>query len=281
MTELFKAPAKINLSLDVVSKREDGYPNIASVFQTVSLYDSRAVEVSQGNNISIFSDNADMPKDKRNIMWKCAEKILDYAGVKADIKIHIQKNIPSQAGLGGGSSDGAVILKALNKMLDLKLDGKTLCEIGSHIGADIPFFINGGTAYITGIGEIIEPLEHLKDIPIVIAKGSDGISTPEAYRKIDLLETRPLINTAKLIGGVKLKSLKTIAENCGNIFEVVSPVEDIQEIKNIMLENSAECALMSGSGSAVFGLFPDYEKALKCSEILKLKGFFSACCEFL
>ena len=281
MTELFKAPAKINLSLDVVSKREDGYHNIESVFQTVSLYDIIEVEVSQGNNISIFSDNADMPKDKRNIMWKCAEKILDYAGVKADIKIHIQKNIPSQAGLGGGSSDGAVILKALNKMLDLKLDGKTLCEIGSHIGADIPFFINGGTAYITGIGEIIEPLEHLTDIPIVIAKGSDGISTPEAYKKIDLLETRPLINTAKLIGGVKLKSLKTIAENCGNIFEVVSPVEDIQEIKNIMLENSAECALMSGSGSAVFGLFPDYEKALKCSEILKLKGFFSACCEFL
>lgn len=281
MTELFKAPAKINLSLDVVSKREDGYHNIESVFQTVSLYDIIEVEVSPGNNISIFSDNADMPKDKRNIMWKCAEKILDYAGVKADIKIHIQKNIPSQAGLGGGSSDGAVILKALNKMLDLKLDGKTLCEIGSHIGADIPFFINGGTAYITGIGEIIEPLEHLKDIPIVIAKGSDGISTPEAYKKIDLLETRPLINTAKLIGGVKLKSLKTIAENCGNIFETVSPLEDIRKIKNIMLENSAECALMSGSGSAVFGLFPDYKKALKCSEILKLKGFFSACCEFL
>ena len=281
MTELFKAPAKINLSLDVVSKREDGYHNIESVFQTVSLYDIIEVEVSPGNNISIFSDNADMPKDKRNIMWKCAEKILDYAGVKADIKIHIQKNIPSQAGLGGGSSDGAVILKALNKMLDLKLDGKTLCEIGSHIGADIPFFINGGTAYITGIGEIIEPLEHLKDIPIVIAKGSDGISTPEAYKKIDLLETRPLINTAKLIGGVKLKSLKTIAENCGNIFESVSPLEDIRKIKNIMLENSAECALMSGSGSAVFGLFPDYKKALKCSEILKFKGFFSACCEFL
>lgn len=281
MTELFKAPAKINLSLDVVSKREDGYHNIESVFQTVSLYDIIEVEVSPGNNISIFSDNAAMPKDKRNIMWKCAEKILDYAGVKADIKIHIQKNIPSQAGLGGGSSDGAVILKALNKMLDLKLNGKTLCEIGSHIGADIPFFINGGTAYITGIGEIIEPLEHLKDIPIVIAKGSDGISTPEAYKKIDLLETRPLINTAKLIGGVKLKSLKTIAENCGNIFEAVSPLEDIRKIKNIMLENSAECALMSGSGSAVFGLFSGYEKALKCSEILKLKGFFSACCKFL
>lgn len=281
MTELFKAPAKINLSLDVVSKREDGYHNIESVFQTVSLYDIIEVEVSYGNSISIFSDNADMPKDKRNIMWKCAEKILDYAGVKADVKINIQKNIPSQAGLGGGSSDGAVILKALNKMLDLKLDDKKLCEIGSHIGADIPFFIKGGTAYVKGIGEIIEPLEHLKDIPLVIAKGSDGISTPEAYRKIDLLKNRPLINTSELIKGVKSKSIKAISKNCGNIFEVVSPIEDIQNIKNIMLENFAECALMSGSGSAVFGLFSDHEKALICSETLKQKDFFSVCCNFI
>ena len=281
MTELFKAPAKINLSLDVVSKRENGYHNIESVFQTISLYDIIEVEVSHGNNISIFSDNADIPKDKKNIMWKCAEKILDYAGVKADIKINIQKNIPSQAGLGGGSSDGAVILKALNKMLDLKLDDKKLCEIGSHIGADIPFFINGGTAYVTGIGEIIEPLEHLKDIPLVIAKGSDGISTPEAYRKIDLLKNRPLINTSELIKGVKSKSVKAISKNCGNIFEAVSPIEDIQNIKNIMLGNSAECALMSGSGSAVFGLFSDSEKALICSETLKQKDFFSVCCNFI
>ena len=256
-----KTSAKINLSLDVVGRKPDGYHLIESIFQSVNIYDIITVSKTE-NGIHLTCNEPEIPCDSRNIAYKAARLFLDKTGIKSGINIHIEKHIPSQAGLGGGSSDGAGVLYAMNTLFDL-------AKLGANISADTAFFIYGGTAFVQGIGEIINPIRLLPPIELVIAKGRSGISTPEAYKMIDELSEPNHIDTRKLLKAIDKGKFMYHCDCCGNIFEQVTSIIDVFDIKKRMISNGAENAVMSGSGSAVFGIFKDSEAAAKCSEKLQ------------
>lgn len=263
-----KTSAKINLSLDVVGRKPDGYHLIESIFQSVNIYDIITVSKIE-NGIHLTCNEPEIPCDSRNIAYKAARLFLDKTGIKSGINIHIEKHIPSQAGLGGGSSDGAGVLYAMNTLFDTNIDICDLAKFGANISADTAFFIYGGTAFVQGIGEIINPIRLLPPIELVIAKGRSGISTPEAYKMIDELSEPNHIDTRKLLKAIDKGKFMYHCNCCGNIFEQVTSIIDVFDIKKRMLTNGAENAVMSGSGSAVFGIFKDSEAAAKCSEKLK------------
>lgn len=273
-----KTSAKINLSLDVVGRKPDGYHLIESIFQSVNIYDIITVSKIE-NGIHLTCNEPEIPCDSRNIAYKAARLFLDKTGIKSGINIHIEKHIPSQAGLGGGSSDGAGVLYAMNTLFDTNIDICDLAKLAANISADTAFFIYGGTAFVQGIGEIINPIRLLPPIELVIAKGRSGISTPEAYKMIDELSEPNHIDTHKLLKAIDKGKFLYHCNCCGNIFEQVTTVNDVFDIKKRMLANGAENAVMSGSGSAVFGIFKDFEAAAKCSEKLKNIYPFAVHCQ--
>lgn len=270
--------AKINLSLDVTGKREDGYHNIESIFQSVGIYDTLTVSKLKTSGILISCDTPGVPCDKTNIVYKAAEVFFRHTGIKCGVGIHIEKRIPSQAGLGGGSSDGAGVLYALNMIFDTGLEGKKLTELGGKVSADTAFFTLGGTAYAEGIGDDIHSIRYIPKADLVIAKGSSGISTPEAYKKIDALSEPHHPETAKLVRAIEKGKFLSKCHLCENIFENVTDNADVTNIKKIMLQNGALNSVMSGSGSAVFGIFPDREKAVACAEKLSAVYPFAVYC---
>lgn len=274
-----KAAAKINLALDVTGKRPDGYHEIESVFQTVGLYDEITVELTDcGISINCevpekFSSSDPVPCDERNIAYKTAEKFFKENKLDKGCKIHIKKGIPSQAGMGGGSTDAAAVLFCLNK-----LTGKTF-SAPEKIGADVPFFLTGGTAYVTGIGEKITPIADYSGKILVIAKGVEGVSTAEAYSRIDALENPAPVNVKNLVSAIQNGG--NISSYIGNIFESAVQLNEVSNIKSEMLNTfKADAACMTGSGSAVFGIFNNNtESAEKCAESLRKSGYFAEVCE--
>lgn len=273
-----KTAAKINLALDVVRKLPDGYHEIESVFQTVGLYDEITVELTD-IDISIscevpekFLSCDPIPCDERNIAYKAAKKFIDENKLEIGCKIHIKKGIPSQAGMGGGSTDAAAVLFCLNK-----LTGKSF-SAPEKLGADVPFFLTGGTAYVTGIGEKITPVADYSGKILVIAKGTQGVSTAEAYSRIDALENPAPIHVKDLINAIQ--NGENIAPYIGNIFESAVKLDEVDDIKSKILDISeAYTACMTGSGSAVFGIFSDMKSAEKCAEVLCKSGYFAEVCE--
>lgn len=271
------APAKINLALHITGKRPDGFHTLKTVMQSVSLCDIVTVEkTGREKGIEIFCTDKNIPTDGRNIAFKAAEAFFNRTNIpNTGIKIHIEKHIPSEAGLGGGSSDGAAVFAALNRLYGAPLSEEELCSLSAGTGADIPFCIKGGTVLCEGIGEILTPIKPFPDCYIVIGKGEKGISTKEAYNAIDKLpETTNISFDTALFEG----SIGKIAENCFNVFEQVSDNDEIKCIKGTMLAGGALCSVMSGSGSAVFGIFTNAVQAEKCCLELDGKGFFSAMC---
>lgn len=269
------APAKINLMLDITGKRADGYHTLTTVMQSVSLSD--IVTISENNNgiISVRTNNSLIPSDEKNIAYKAAVEFIKTANIQHNgLDIHIQKNIPSEAGLGGGSADAAAVLIGLNYLFDINLSKEQLCYIGVKIGADVPFCIVGGTKYCTGIGEIITEASPLDECYIVIAKGTTGISTKSAFEKIDALGFNVDSDFNKYNGSVL--SIKNYAYNK---FELVADNDDVNFIKEQMVIMGAEYAAMSGSGSAVFGLFFNEIDAQKCTDSLCKTNLFAALCK--
>ena len=258
MIEL-KAPCKINLSLDITSKRCDGYHTLESIFQTVSLFDEITVQ-KKVSGIELCCDGVEIDAEK-NTCYKAALLFFEKTKICGGVKITVKKNIPSQAGLGGGSSDAAAVLKGLNKLYDTELSDDELCRLGVKIGADVPFFIVGNTAYVSGIGEIIKPIKPIRDIFIAIAKGKSGISTVGAYKKFDTLLNQKHTNTKQIVSLIANSDIKAAAKLCVNSLEDCAELEDIEKIKLIFDKNGAFLSLMSGSGSAVFGLFTSKENA--------------------
>ncbi len=257
-----KTYAKINLTLDVTEKREDGYHNIDSIFEEISLCDTVTISHNNSGIITVSCDDPEIPCNESNIVYKAAECFFTYTGIKNEgIHIDIHKNIPSQAGMGGGSTNAAGVLKLLNQMYNTDLTDDELMEIGLKTGADTPFFIKGGICHITGIGEIITPLEKLPPHFIVVAKGIGGISTPAAYKKIDSLVDAPHHNTRTILEAVKQKDINSLMRQCINTFELADIPEDVIKIKNILKNHNPANALMTGSGSAVFGIFTDKDSA--------------------
>lgn len=274
--------AKINLALDVTGKLPNGYHTIESVFQTVGIYDETTITLKEsGIDLTVkntLSSSDEIPCNEKNIAFKAAKLFFNETKINGGCYIHLVKNIPSQAGMGGGSSDAAAVLYILNKLTDSKLSVAELSEIGKKIGADVPFFFIGGTAYVSGIGEKILPIKSYSDKLLVIAKGSDGVSTAEAYKSIDNLSQPKHPMTEQLVN--------TLNSNCnnphiyfGNIFEEAVQLQDIAKIKDVMKKNNAVTSLMTGSGSAVFGLFNDIDDAEKCSRLLSENKFYSQICK--
>ncbi|MDE6092205.1 MAG: 4-(cytidine 5'-diphospho)-2-C-methyl-D-erythritol kinase [Ruminococcus sp.] len=273
-----KSAAKINLSLDVTGRLENGYHSIESVFQTVSIYDEIIVELAEsGITLSCevpeqFAQSDPIPCDERNIAYKAAKFFFEQHSIKSGCRIHIKKGIPSQAGMGGGSTDAAAVLYCLSKMTSKEIISP------EKLGADVPFFLTGGTVYVSGIGEKITPVADYSGKIFVIAKGRQGVSTAEAYRKIDSLVNPVHPQTDRLVEAIENSSENTY-KYFGNLFEDAIQLDEVNAIKSIMLENNALSAVMTGSGSAVFGLFSDYNLSEICTEKLIHKGFYAEICQ--
>jgi 4-diphosphocytidyl-2-C-methyl-D-erythritol kinase len=279
-----KNAAKINLSLDITGKLPDGYHTIESVFQTVGIYDEISVSLTDNRDIvlicsvpEIFAESDNIPCDERNIAYKSAKAFFSAAGISSGCRIHIRKGIPSQAGMGGGSSDAAAVLYALNLLTGNTISNEKLAEIGKSIGADVPFFLTGGTAYVCGIGEKITPVSSYADRILVIAKGKDGVSTAEAYRNTDNLVNPVHPDTTSLVSEIN-NGGENAYRYFGNLFESAINLESVLEIKEIMTGHNALSSVMTGSGSAVFGLFADEKSADICAENLVSRGFFAQVC---
>ncbi len=275
-----KAPAKINLSLDVLRRRADGYHDVSMVMQAVSLYDYVTVETLDTKEIEIFCDYPDVPCNKKNIAYKCAEAFFKYTKTEnTGIKITIEKNIPAQAGLAGGSADGAAVIVALNKLFSTYLKEDELCEIGSKIGADIPFCILGGTKLASGTGTTLKKMINMPKCNIVICKPDFSVSTAEAYARIDKAGLSHPEFTAEMVKAIYARDIWMVTTSMLNDFEIALNLDGINEIKKIMLKNKALGSCMSGSGSAVFGVFNNIKKAEKCMEKLKEKYNYVFLCE--
>ncbi len=266
-------PAKVNLSLDVVERRPDGYHNLKTVMHTVNLSDTLTLtlEVSSDVQIVMQSQSTNIPLTADNLCVKAAKAFFDATGSVAKLTIELKKNIPVGAGLGGGSSDAAGTLVGLNKLFDEPLSADKLCQIAAKLGADVPFFIVGGCMLAEGIGEILSPLPGLKDVFFVIAKPDYGISTPWVYKNLVLDEDTKHPNTKAVIDAIGKNDAFALGKEATNVLETVVEKEypEISQYKTIMSEMGAAYSLMSGSGSSVFGVFDDLSLAQKCAEKLK------------
>lgn len=274
------APAKINLGLDVVGKREDGYHLLETVFQTVSVWDKVTVTLTEETGMTLYCANPAVPCDEKNIAWKAAAKFCKAAGIFEGVKIILEKQIPMQAGMGGGSTDAAAVLLALQELTGNPLSQKQLCQIAVKLGADVPFFLYGGTAYAAGIGEELESLPAFQARHLVIAKGTAGVSTVEAYRNIDRLQNPVHPPVQQLRNALKQNaSIAEIASLCGNLFEDAVHLPEVEQIRQMMQQCGALCSVMTGSGAAVFGLFDAQETAEQACKTLQEQVPFAVACE--
>lgn len=270
-----KAPAKINLTLDIVGRRPDGYHDVAMVMQTVSLYDEVTVERldGEGDLIEVSCPAyPDVPADDSNIACKAAKAFFKETGTApASLRIEIDKLIPTQAGLAGGSADGAAVVMALNYLFDAKLKPSEMAEICSRFGSDVPFCLLGGTMLATGTGTTLKKLHAMPKCHIVICKPDLNVSTAQAYAACDSRPPKGFLYTDELIKRLYGRDIRGMATCLYNEFEQVLDLPEINEIKKTMIEFKALGASMSGSGSAVYGIFLDEKKANKCVNALKEK----------
>lgn len=269
-----KCRAKVNLTLDVLNKRPDGYHNLEMIMHEAGPYDIIAVEVNTGGEgIKLSCTRSDIPLGSDNTCYRAAEQFLNAAGIRAQINIKITKNIPAGAGLGGGSSDAAGVIKALDALFGCRMEKDKMAEIGKAVGADVPFFIYGGCALAEGIGERLTPLKELSGARILIAKPNLSVSTPYVFKKFRLSGKLSHPNTAACVEAVKNGNLAALAAAAGNVLESVTEAENpvIGEYKKIMKSFGAVYSLMSGSGPSVFGVFESKQAAERArAEFLKI-----------
>ncbi|TFE01949.1 4-(cytidine 5'-diphospho)-2-C-methyl-D-erythritol kinase [Jeotgalibacillus sp. R-1-5s-1] len=252
---MVKAPAKINLSLDVLHKRPDGFHEVEMVMTTVDLADRIELHEVKGTRIQIVSHDRFVPSDQRNLAYKAAEKLQKKYQVNKGVEITIHKQIPVAAGLAGGSSDAAATLKGLNKLWDLGLSADELAEVGTEIGSDVAFCIYGGTALATGRGEKIEELPAPPKCWVVLAKPSIGVSTADIYQNLKL-DKADHPDTKAMVQAIHDQDYDGICQNLGNALESVTLnlYPEVRQIKEQMHRFGADAVLMSGSGPTVFGL---------------------------
>ncbi|KGX90087.1 4-diphosphocytidyl-2C-methyl-D-erythritol kinase [Pontibacillus halophilus JSM 076056 = DSM 19796] len=262
MRLLEKAPAKINLALDVLYKRPDGYHEVEMVMTTVDLSDRIELSPLKENEIRIVSENRFVPNDERNLAYKAAKLLKDTYRINEGVEIYMEKYIPVAAGLAGGSSDAAATLRGLNRLWDLELSLDTLAELGSHIGSDVSFCVHGGTALATGRGENIQQLTPPPACWVVLAKPTVGVSTQTIYQQLDLNEAEHP-NIPKMIEALDAEDYEGICANLGNVLEGVTTKlhPEVNQLKNHMKEFGADAVLMSGSGPTVFGLVQQESRA--------------------
>ena len=266
-----KALAKINLGLDVVRRREDGYHEVRMIMQTIQLYDRLDIKRTQEPGIQIQTNLSFLPVNENNLIYNAAKLLMDEFSITDGVSVKLDKRIPVAAGMAGGSTDAAAMLIGVNRLFSLGLTKRQLMERGVQIGADVPYCIMRGTALAEGIGEALSPLPPMVKCPVLIAKPSISVSTKFVYQNLKLDDTTIHPDIDRLIDDIKAKNLHDIAAHMGNVLETVTipnyPV--IDEIKKHMLSNGAVGAMMSGSGPTVFGLFDDEDTAKKAYKAMR------------
>lgn len=265
MTLYAKSFAKVNLSLDICCRREDGYHTLRSVMQQISLADE--LWAQKAENIHIICDDAAVPTDERNIIYKAANAFFAYTGRKGGVRFTLQKNVPSGAGLGGGSSDGATAVKLLDALYDTHLSLRQMEQIVAPIGADVPFFVRGGTQLAEGIGEKLTILPAFTQGAMLLVKPDFPMSTPEIYKALDQLDGYTHPDTDAMIQAVGAGDLQGVADAMGNSMQCVAHERypQIAVICDRLQQAGALRAIMSGAGSTVFGLFETVQQAEKAA----------------
>ncbi len=266
---IIRTPAKINLSLDITGRLPNGYHTMRSVFQTVGIYDTLTLtRTAPGEPLTLTCNVPDIPCDAHNLVWKAAEKLLGEH--PCGLQIHLEKQIPSQAGMGGGSSDCAAALKGIRSLFNLPVTDDALHEIAASLGADCAFFLYGGTCYAEGIGDRLKPLSPLPRYPLVIAKGSSGISTPEAYRRLDAYRAPLPQDTDHVISALD-KGADALFSVCGNHFDAITDLTEVRRIRQVMKQYGLN-PVLSGSGAAVFAGCSDRKRCEACAADLTDEG---------
>lgn len=273
MTTLYEgAYAKINLTLDVLGKRPDGYHDLQSVMQTISIRDDIEIDIGTGKPWSLQCTKEGIPLDERNLAWKAAKVFFETVNIDPDgIEIRITKRIPSQAGLGGGSADAAAVLRALNRHYNSRFSIFALAELGSLIGSDVPFCVLCGTAMVEGRGERLRKLPDMPECCFVVCKPPFSASTPELYRKLDESEIAKRPDNTAMEAALIAGDLGKIAENVWNVFDPVVTADhlELNYIKSICNSYGSLAQQMTGSGSAVFAILPNFEYAAVVCNMLK------------
>ena len=268
---LLKARAKINLTLDVTGKREDGYHFVKMIMQTISLYDTLLIKKVQKPGIWLKCDVKWLPCDERNIAYKAAALMIETFGIKEGVSISIRKRIPVAAGLAGGSADCAAVIKGMNEIFKLGLDEEKLMELGSKLGSDVPFCIMEGTALAEGTGNKLTRIESCPELNMVLVKLPVSVSTATVYKNLNCYELPFHPDTEKMLVYIKNKDDEGIASALSNVLETVTIKMHprIDTIKDKLVEKGALGAVMSGSGPTVFGIFADKQAACEAADSLR------------
>ena len=268
------AYAKINLGLDVVRKREDGYHEVRMIMQTINMYDHLTMKTLEEDKIVISTNLTFLPTDENNLVYKAVKLIKEKHNIKTGVSIELEKHIPVAAGMAGGSTDCASALIGMNKLFDLKLSIQTLMDYGVTLGADVPYCILRGTALSEGIGEILTPLPAVPQCFVLIAKPPIHVSTKFVYENLKVNELKHHPDIDGMVDAIKEGNLSGIATRLENVLETVTIKEypPINKLKQIMLNANAMNALMSGSGPTVFGLFEKEKDAQRAYKLCKAQN---------
>lgn len=267
------APAKINIGLDVLRRREDGYHEVRMIMQSIRLFDRLTLTRTDMPGIHLTTNLSFLPVNKDNLVYRSASLLMEEFGIEDGLSIHLEKRIPVAAGMAGGSTDAASCMLAMNELYGLGLNKRQLMKRGVRLGADIPYCVLKGTALSEGIGEKLSTIPRMPDCYILIAKPGIHVSTRSVYSALELNDTTPHPDIDRMIQAMKQRDLKDLCRHMGNMLETVTiPAHpEIEEIKRCMMANGALGSLMSGSGPTVFGIFDDPDRAksakFKCYEL--------------
>jgi 4-diphosphocytidyl-2-C-methyl-D-erythritol kinase len=267
------APAKINLTLDVLYKRPDGYHEVEMIMQSIALKDHVTLEPLPQKVVEVFTDCPCLPAGENNLAYKAAKLMISEFNLDAGVKITINKNIPLAAGLAGGSSDAAAVILGMNELFDLKKSRQELMTLGKRIGADVPFCIHGGTALARGIGEKVEALKPLPKVALLLVKPPYLVSTREVYSRLDVKAIRKRPDTPAMVRTIEEENIYAMAGELCNVLEEVtfSLHPELESIKEELKRHGALGSLMSGSGPTVFGIFESEKEVRRAREKVSFK----------
>lgn len=266
-----RALAKINLGLDILGKREDGYHEVRMIMQTIQMYDVLEIKKKEEPGISLSVNYPFVPCDERNLVYKAAQLLMDEFQVKQGVNMRLEKFIPVAAGMAGGSSDAAAALVGINRLFKLGLSEKELMDRAVSIGADVPYCVMRGTALAEGIGEKLTKIAQVPRCYVLVGKPGINVSTKAAYESLELDKIKDRPDIDGMIRDIENGDLYAMTSKMGNVFEpgIIAKYPVIQQIKDLMEENGALKAMMSGSGPTVFGIFDEKEKMEKAAAILR------------
>ena len=271
-----KAFAKVNLTLEITGRRADGYHTLRSVMQSISLCNRVQVTKNNSGAVTLMCDDPALPLDEKNTAYRAAQAFLAAINQhKTGLLVTVQKRIPYQAGLGSASADAAGVLAACNALFGFPLSQAALLDLGVLVGADVPFCLTGGTKLAEGIGEILTPLPPCPDCTLLVLHPGEGVSTPEAYRRFDALTSPVSPEYRPMLAALAQEDVWGVATACGNVFEQCCPVQAVTQMKSALTNAGALGAAMSGSGTAVFGIFEDDVAAGVAQQALLRNGWKS------